>query len=180
MLKRAFRKRWLPYHTDGTLNYINQVEAAFWQTHFRGFGRNSWFCSITMLGPLSLLGQWSSQPSARSAERASKRRMMRKRMDSEDLESLFFEALGENVFLRFGSPGSEKRHVYGWVILQVLQPNSGNRIQYISGQRNSRNEVPWCWHVSFKEGFPSANCFILLPPVLDLGVFFKSISTFCY
>lgn len=51
---------------------------------------------------------------------------------------------------------------------------------YISGQRNSRNEVPWCWHVSFKEGFPSANCFILLPPVLDLGVFFKSISTFCY
>ena len=94
MLKRAFRKRWLLYHTDGTLNYINQVEAAFWQTHFRGFGRNSWFCSITMLGPLSLLGQWSSQPSARSAERASKRRMMRKRMDSEDLESLCFWSTG--------------------------------------------------------------------------------------
>jgi len=39
-----------------------------------------------VLGPLSLLGQFSSQPSARSAERASKRRMIRKRMDSEDLE----------------------------------------------------------------------------------------------
>jgi len=43
-----------------------------------------------VLSPLSLLGQWSSQPSARSAERASKRRMMRKRMDSEDLEMFLY------------------------------------------------------------------------------------------